>query len=220
MLMQTMEPTELAAWAAVIVNALLFFVVIAQAEINRRQLIVTGNQTETLNKTLEHTRTAHYISERAYIGVSEITDEGFDDAGHNRGLRIIFKNGGRTPAWNFGAVTRVEHVEDGNFLTLSMLRTDPLDVDGVFLISGETTSTSINVPVKEYSQRIATTGGEVLICGEATYQDFQQNIQKFRYIYKIDINSRKCTELPQSYIDWKYVDELVPLTGETTLKGE
>jgi hypothetical protein len=202
------ESVAVATWVGVVVNMILLCAVIYQARMNNRQVKYAADQTKTLTDTLEHTRTAHHISERAYLGISEIRIDEMGDDENDRILRLIFKNGGRTPAWNFSALSIVSYVERGRTLILSIKNEDPGRALGVFLMSGETNSLGVVVPISEYSEKIATSEGEILICGEATYHDFQQNHQKFRFVYKIEVDSRACTELPDSYIDWKYVDDL------------
>ncbi len=209
MVLDMVEPNNLVAWAGVIVNAMLFLVVIVQAEINRRQLIVTGNQTETLNRTLEHTQTAHHISERAYVGISLIEDGGASDDLKGRILRIAFKNGGRTPAWNFSATAHVHHAELLDEVTVSIkenAEVKALDDVGHFMMAGDTHSLSVRVPFFPESSRIPKEDQVIYIVGQADYKDFKGTSQIFRFAYIFDPMTRGLKLMSNSELQWTQLE--------------
>lgn len=206
------ESGNSAEWASVVVNAFLFLVVIAQAEINRRQLKVTGNQTQTLNQTLEHTQTAHHISERAYVGISQIDDDGETDDLNGRILRIRFKNGGRTPAWNFSATARIHHANRSDEVSVS-LREDAdvkaLNDVGYFMMAGETHSLRVAVPFFLPSSPIPKEDQLVYIVGQADYRDFKGSWQVFRFVYLFDPDTRNLKQLSNSQVEWEELERSV-----------
>jgi hypothetical protein len=103
-----------------------------QEDVMRGQLNAMKEQATLMRETVEETRKAFYMGERAYIGIIEMSVSNLSED-QIPVLNITWKNAGKTPAWHFRCIADLEFAEGMPGLKVYFMDDDFSDIRGSFL---------------------------------------------------------------------------------------
>jgi hypothetical protein len=180
--------TWMQTWLPIIISALILIVVAVQAYIYRRQWEAMKNQGDLMAKQLKQSSGALKITERAWIFAEGTSFNYFKDANtiERAAVGVVFRNTGRTPAFNVELTDCVEVREVAPSIEQrnpAKCRTKQLGV-----IGPNTTFTVNNyseevVPRDSLEKVFYKPGRHLYYWGKITYKTFSDDIGWTSFCY-------------------------------------
>jgi hypothetical protein len=167
-------------------------------EQNERAIEASQRQAKISEDTLEHAKETLSSSECAYIGIDSMKLIEPLETGKYPTIKIVFINGGKTPAWNFVSVMRMIYHSETATSAATQFPIDEAEIikdRGSFLPSGS--KKSVEFPQNQFlldAERIASISVGVMklyVIGEARYIDFQNKAQIYKF-YTVYAPSKGC----------------------------